>query len=175
MRLSSAIVRVVALEHFALGVVVGSTDRVLVPFSAVEVDRPGIRIEVYDVHGDRHIGRIAPVDRDAGLALLAVDHPIAATPIERFADPPRAFSIPHGVDRRSHPASDTRSRCAGDSMSAGLVWIGARTAMSSRAFIAINVALTLAWVGLALLLGRMCSQSSAASRSRDSNAAPAAA
>jgi hypothetical protein len=44
---------------------------------------------------------------------------------------------------------------AGDSLSAGLVWIGAQTAMSSRTFIAINVGLTLAWLGLAVLLGRM--------------------
>jgi AAA family ATP:ADP antiporter len=50
---------------------------------------------------------------------------------------------------------DTFVMRAGDSLSAALVWIGARTAMSSRAFIAINLGLTLAWFGLALLLGRM--------------------
>ena len=50
---------------------------------------------------------------------------------------------------------DTFVMRAGDSISAGLVWIGAQTAMSSRTFIAINVGLTLAWLGLAVLLGRM--------------------
>ncbi len=50
---------------------------------------------------------------------------------------------------------DTFVMRAGDSLSAGLVWIGAQTAMSSRTFIAINVGLTLAWLGLAVLLGRM--------------------
>jgi len=43
---------------------------------------------------------------------------------------------------------------AGDSMSAALVWIGARTAMSTRSFLLINLALTLLWIGLAFLLGR---------------------
>jgi AAA family ATP:ADP antiporter len=72
---------------------------------------------------------------------------------------------------------DTFVMRAGDSMSAGLVWIGARTAMSSRAFIAVNVVLTLVWAGLALLLGRMYAQRSAAaaSGSPDSNAEPAVA
>jgi len=39
---------------------------------------------------------------------------------------------------------------AGDSMAAGFVRIGARTAMSARDFIATNVALALVWVGLAV-------------------------
>ena len=50
---------------------------------------------------------------------------------------------------------DTFVMRAGDSVSAGLVWFGARTAMSARGFIAINVAFTLVWLGMALLLGRM--------------------
>jgi ATP:ADP antiporter, AAA family len=60
---------------------------------------------------------------------------------------------------------DTFVMRAGDSVSAALVWIGARTAMSARDFLAINVLLTLVWLALALLLGRMYAQRSAASHS----------
>jgi hypothetical protein len=49
---------------------------------------------------------------------------------------------------------DTFVMRAGDSLSAALTWIGARTAMSARGFIAITVVFTLAWLGLALLLAR---------------------
>ena len=70
---------------------------------------------------------------------------------------------------------DTFVMRAGDSMSAGLVWIGARTAMSARSFIAINVVLTFIWLGLALLLGRMYVQRSAAARSTEPDGAPATA
>jgi AAA family ATP:ADP antiporter len=50
---------------------------------------------------------------------------------------------------------DTFVMRAGYSVSAGLVWIGARTAMSAKEFIAVNLALTFVWLGLALLLGRI--------------------
>jgi AAA family ATP:ADP antiporter len=70
---------------------------------------------------------------------------------------------------------DTFVMRAGDSLSAGLVWIGARTAMSARSFIAINVVLTFLWLGLALLLGRMYVQRSAAARSTEPDGAPATA
>jgi AAA family ATP:ADP antiporter len=43
---------------------------------------------------------------------------------------------------------------AGDVMSAALVWLGARLALAPEAFIACNVVLSLAWLGLAVLLGR---------------------
>ena len=82
MHASGAIVRVDALEHLSPGVVVGSPDRVLVPFSAVEVDRPGRAIDVYDVRGDLHHATVAATDRQAGLALLALDRPIDAAPLE---------------------------------------------------------------------------------------------
>ncbi len=59
---------------------------------------------------------------------------------------------------------DTFVMRAGDSLSAGLVWIGVRTAMGSRTFIAINLVLTIVWAGLALLLGRMYAAKSAAAR-----------
>ena len=49
---------------------------------------------------------------------------------------------------------DTFVMRAGDSLSAGLVWFGTRAALSPRDFLAINVALSLAWVGVALVLGR---------------------
>ena len=55
---------------------------------------------------------------------------------------------------------DTFVMRAGDSLSAGIVWIGARTAMSMRSFIAVNAVLALVWVGLALVLGRMYAQRS---------------
>jgi AAA family ATP:ADP antiporter len=59
---------------------------------------------------------------------------------------------------------DTFVMRAGDSLSAGLVWVGFRTAMSPRTFIAINLVLTITWAGLALLLGRMYATRSAAAR-----------
>ena len=49
---------------------------------------------------------------------------------------------------------DTFVGRAGDFMSAALVWIGARTPMSTRGFLLINLVLTLLWIGLAFLLGR---------------------
>jgi AAA family ATP:ADP antiporter len=58
---------------------------------------------------------------------------------------------------------DTFVMRAGDSLSAALVWIGVRTAMGPRGFIAINVVLTLVWLALALLLGRMYARRSSAS------------
>jgi AAA family ATP:ADP antiporter len=68
---------------------------------------------------------------------------------------------------------DTFVMRAGDSLSAGLVWIGARTAMSGRDFIAINLVLTLTWLGLAVLLGRMYAQRSAAAQPPEAGAEPA--
>ncbi len=56
---------------------------------------------------------------------------------------------------------DTFVMRAGDSLSAALVWVGARTALSERGFIVINVALTLVWLGLAILLGQMYARRSA--------------
>ena len=79
---SGAVVRVEALEHRSLGAVVGAADRVLVPFSVVEVDRPGTPIRVFDAEGRVHLGRIAAVDRGAGTAIVALDRGIAATPLE---------------------------------------------------------------------------------------------
>jgi ATP:ADP antiporter, AAA family len=43
---------------------------------------------------------------------------------------------------------------AGDSLSAALVWFGARTAMTARDFLAVNVALSIAWGLMAVVLGR---------------------
>jgi AAA family ATP:ADP antiporter len=50
---------------------------------------------------------------------------------------------------------DTFIMRAGDTTSAALVWVGARTAMTTRHFLVINLGLTLLWAGLAVLLGRM--------------------
>jgi AAA family ATP:ADP antiporter len=49
---------------------------------------------------------------------------------------------------------DTFVMRAGDSLSAALVWFGTRAALSTRGFIAVNVALSLAWAAMAFLLGR---------------------
>jgi hypothetical protein len=83
---SGAIVRVEALEHRSLGAVVGAADRVLVPFSVVEVDRPATPVRVFDAEGRIHLGRIAAVDRGAGTAILTLDWGIAATPFEMRRD-----------------------------------------------------------------------------------------
>jgi len=45
-------------------------------------------------------------------------------------------------------------RRGGDALSAGVVWVGAHFLLGTRAFLAINVAVTMAWVGLAWVLGR---------------------
>jgi AAA family ATP:ADP antiporter len=42
----------------------------------------------------------------------------------------------------------------GDSLSAGLVFFGSHFALSARTFLAVNVALSLTWVGIAVVLGR---------------------
>ena len=70
---------------------------------------------------------------------------------------------------------DTFVMRAGDSMSAGLVWIGTRTAMGPRDYIGINVALTLAWLALAVLLGRMYLRRSEAPEAPVPRAEPVAA
>ncbi len=49
---------------------------------------------------------------------------------------------------------DTFVMRAGDSVSAALVWFGTRAALGARAFLAVNVALSVAWAAMALLLGR---------------------
>ena len=49
---------------------------------------------------------------------------------------------------------DTFVMRAGDSLSAALVWFGTRAAMSARGFLAVNVGLSLAWLLMAVLLGR---------------------
>ncbi len=43
---------------------------------------------------------------------------------------------------------------AGDTMSAGLVWISAHFLLGTRSILAINVALAVTWLGLALVLGK---------------------
>jgi AAA family ATP:ADP antiporter len=49
---------------------------------------------------------------------------------------------------------DTFFKRAGDTMSAAVVWLTVHFALSTRSFLAINVALSLAWLGLAIALGR---------------------
>jgi AAA family ATP:ADP antiporter len=49
---------------------------------------------------------------------------------------------------------DTFVMRAGDSVSAALVWFGTRAAMGARGFLAVNVALSVAWAAMAVLLGR---------------------
>jgi ATP:ADP antiporter, AAA family len=49
---------------------------------------------------------------------------------------------------------DTFVMRAGDALSAGLVWVGMRVAMTTRMFLAVNVALSVTWLALAMFLGR---------------------
>lgn len=49
---------------------------------------------------------------------------------------------------------DTFFKRAGDTMSAAVVWMTVHFALGTRTFLAINVALSVAWVGLALVVGR---------------------
>jgi AAA family ATP:ADP antiporter len=49
---------------------------------------------------------------------------------------------------------DSFCRRGGDALSAGVVWLGARYAMHTRVFLAINVAVTGAWIALAWIIGR---------------------
>ena len=68
---------------------------------------------------------------------------------------------------------DTFVMRAGDSLSAAVVWVGARTAMSTRDFLVINVLLTLVWVGVSILLGGMYARRTTGSGSGDRTAVPA--
>ena len=49
---------------------------------------------------------------------------------------------------------DTFVMRAGDALSAALVWFGTRAAMKARHYLLINVALSLAWVAMAVVLGK---------------------
>ena len=49
---------------------------------------------------------------------------------------------------------DAFFRRAGDAMSAGVVWVGVHWALGTRGFLAVNVAVTLAWIAFALAVGR---------------------
>ena len=50
---------------------------------------------------------------------------------------------------------------AGDVMSAGVVWLGSRTGLSAQGFLGVTVALSLMWLGVAVLLGRSYARISA--------------
>jgi hypothetical protein len=91
---TSAVVRVDAYEHSTLGVAIGDGRLVLVPFGAIEVARPGFpHAIVTDAGGVRHDAGVAATDRAAGLALLAVEHPVTATPLAL-----RASTSPGPID-----------------------------------------------------------------------------
>jgi AAA family ATP:ADP antiporter len=49
---------------------------------------------------------------------------------------------------------DTLFRRAGDTMSAAVVWTTVHFALTTRTFLAVNVVLSLVWVGLAVIVGR---------------------
>ena len=94
--------RVDAYEHETLGVVIGDGHLVLVPFGAIEVGRPGFpHAIVTDADGVRHDAGLAATDRAAGLALLAVEQPITATPLplspHRLTEAVDLFAIPHAA------------------------------------------------------------------------------
>lgn len=95
---TSAVVHVDAYEHTTLGVVIADGRLVLVPFEAIEVARPGFpHAIVIDASGGRHDAGIAATDRESGLALLAVEQPLTATPLamsqSTLSDPIDTFAI----------------------------------------------------------------------------------
>ena len=55
---------------------------------------------------------------------------------------------------KAKQVSDTFFKRAGDTMSAALVWTTVHFTLGTRTFLAVNVALSLAWVGLAVIVGR---------------------
>lgn len=58
------------------------------------------------------------------------------------------------VKYKAKQVIDTFVVRAGDAMSAGLVWVGVHAALAPRTLIGVNVALSCAWLGVAILLGR---------------------
>jgi len=83
---ASAVVQVDAYEHRSWGAVVGDGRSVVVPFAAIEVDRPGWPDAiVIDSNGARLDAWIVATDRKAGLALLGVGRVITATPLRPIA------------------------------------------------------------------------------------------
>ena len=49
---------------------------------------------------------------------------------------------------------DAFFRRAGDTMSAGMVWLSVHLALSTRTFLAVNAVVALVWVGLAVVMGK---------------------
>jgi len=49
---------------------------------------------------------------------------------------------------------DAFCRRGGDAISAGMVWVGVHWALGTRGFLAVNVAVTLAWIALAWTIGK---------------------
>jgi hypothetical protein len=97
---TGALVRVDAYEHFSLGAVVGDGHLVLVPFEVIEVARPvWPHAFVIDATGKRHPAGLAATDRASGLALLAVEHAITATP---FTMSPSTMNADIGTFAVSH-------------------------------------------------------------------------
>jgi hypothetical protein len=79
---TSAVVRVEAYERISLGAAVGDGRLVIVPFDTVEIAHPRWpKAVVYDAEGGRHDAGLAATDRASGLAILAVEHPLTATPL----------------------------------------------------------------------------------------------
>jgi hypothetical protein len=96
---TSAVVRIDAYEHESRGAVVGDGHLVLVPFAAIEVARPGgPHAIVTDAKGIRHDAEIVATERYAGLALLAVEAVLTATPFamspSKISDVVDTFAIP---------------------------------------------------------------------------------
>jgi AAA family ATP:ADP antiporter len=61
---------------------------------------------------------------------------------------------PREAKYKAKQVVDTFVMRAGDSMSAALVWFGSRAALSARSFLAVNVALSVTWASLTIVLGR---------------------
>jgi AAA family ATP:ADP antiporter len=61
---------------------------------------------------------------------------------------------PRDAKYKAKQVIDTFVVRVGDAASAGLVWYGARTALSLSSFIVVNLVLTTAWLAFAIMLGR---------------------
>jgi len=92
-----AVVTVDAYEHTSRGIAIDRGRRILVPFRAVEVDRPG-KLRVTDIEGRELDARVVGTDRASSLAVLEVEAPITITLAYRPEPPvgPGFYGLSHG-------------------------------------------------------------------------------
>jgi AAA family ATP:ADP antiporter len=64
------------------------------------------------------------------------------------------LSTTREVKYKAKQVIDTFFKRAGDTMSGGMVWLGAHFALGAVAFLTVNVVFSLVWIGLAIALAR---------------------